>query len=167
MTKFKVGDKVRVRKDLEAHKIYGSNSFTDSMAYMKGETATISEIIGNEYRIKECGYNWTDEMFENNLINSIGDLRFGDILTLRNDERYVFVNGFIYGEDDLNDCDCDEVEDHYKANLTRKCGECEYDITKIEREGQVVFEREEILEVTMKEVCEKFGQEVKIVKENA
>ena len=69
-TKFKVGDKVKVRNDLIEYKRYGSNTFVDSMKEFKGETVTISEInvgyLCNEYHILEDTqkWNWTYEMFE-------------------------------------------------------------------------------------------------------
>lgn len=62
--KFKVGDKVRVREDLENDKIYGNYEFIKAMAYLKGEIITIKEILKSGYRIEEDYYTWTDEMLE-------------------------------------------------------------------------------------------------------
>lgn len=63
--KYKVGDKVRVRKDLEEDKRYGDDCVVSDMMQMRGIEVTISEIINNtKYRIKECAWSWTDEMFE-------------------------------------------------------------------------------------------------------
>lgn len=64
--KFKVGDKVRVRKDLEVDKWYGDDSVVDEMLQMRGKEVTISRIINSEYKILEDfgGWCWTDEMFE-------------------------------------------------------------------------------------------------------
>lgn len=66
MNKYKVGDKVKVREDLEIWKIYGTDVFIDDMAELKGKEVTIKEVEPkfNSYRIKETGYNWTDDMFE-------------------------------------------------------------------------------------------------------
>ena len=63
---FKVGDKVKVREDLVVGNIYGGDSFTIDMADLRGKEVTIKEVEPkfNSYRIKETGYNWTDEMFE-------------------------------------------------------------------------------------------------------
>lgn len=170
-TKFKVGDKVRVKKDLIVGEHYDNGCYFNSdMKEYKGKQLTIKNVGECEgfsrYDVKENRWTFTDSMLED-IFRTIDDLQFGDILTLKNGEKYVFADGTIYGEDCLNDCDCYEVEDYYKDNLTREDDEHKYDITKVEREGQVIYEREEILEVTMKEVCEKFDQEVKIVKENA
>lgn len=68
--KYKVGDKVRVRDDLVVGKRYSmaggkvDDSFVDSMSPLRGKIVTIADSSGKKYRIKECGFNWTDEMFE-------------------------------------------------------------------------------------------------------
>ena len=67
--KYKVGDKVKVRKDLVENKSYGINTFVDTMAKFKGKVVTISEITSEtegEYHIEEDGesYFWTAEMLE-------------------------------------------------------------------------------------------------------
>jgi hypothetical protein len=66
--KYKVGDKVRVRKDLERMKVYGGKLSDDFMTFFRGRIVTIVEdnCVGDVYRIKEDGErcSWTDEMFE-------------------------------------------------------------------------------------------------------
>lgn len=65
--KFKVGDKVRVRKDLEIDETYGENIFVEEMKYLWGEVVTISKVCeAGQYRLveDETGCCWTDEMFE-------------------------------------------------------------------------------------------------------
>lgn len=69
--KYNVGDKVRVRKDLRADwcKVYRmedksfGDTFVSGMAHLVGKVVTI-KTADKKYRIEECGYNWTDEMFE-------------------------------------------------------------------------------------------------------
>ncbi len=63
---FKVGDKVRVRRDLEVDKRYGNDSFVYGMKNFKGNIVTISSDCGHHFEIKEDGgeWNWTPEMFE-------------------------------------------------------------------------------------------------------
>lgn len=69
MTFFKPGDRVTVRSDLiQGDQYYMSDSqycdsVVDGMMTMLGKTVTISDASWR-YRIEECGYNWTDEMFE-------------------------------------------------------------------------------------------------------
>ena len=65
VTKYNIGDKVLVRKDLIIGTQYGSNTFNLDMYPFKGEIVTIYDIVNNEYRIKEDSQNcfWTNEMF--------------------------------------------------------------------------------------------------------
>ena len=62
--KYKVGDKVRVRKDLVGGEYYGEVLARDNMSRICGETVTIDTVYDWFYRIVEYGYCWTDEMFE-------------------------------------------------------------------------------------------------------
>lgn len=64
--RYKVGDKVRVRKDLVVGEEYGVFIFADNMARLKGKIVTIEEVFSSTYQIKEDAgkYAWVDEMFE-------------------------------------------------------------------------------------------------------
>lgn len=69
--KYKVGDRVRVRRDLKALKHYYSEDKKTCditvlpMLEMAGKIVTISKVLDiGKYKIKEFGWSWTDEMFE-------------------------------------------------------------------------------------------------------
>lgn len=64
--KYRVGDKVRVRNDLETLQFYGDDFFTSSMERFKGQIVTIIGVGKNKYFIKEDESRcyWTEEMFE-------------------------------------------------------------------------------------------------------
>jgi hypothetical protein len=62
--RFKVGDKARVKENLNIDEIYGGNSFVCWMAKMKGKIVTIKEVFRDTYHIKEFDFHWTDEMLE-------------------------------------------------------------------------------------------------------
>lgn len=62
--KYKVGDKVRVRKDLNEGMTYNEFSVTTPMADKAGDIVTISAVSRRYYHIAEYGCCWTDEMFE-------------------------------------------------------------------------------------------------------
>lgn len=75
MTQFKrkIGEKVTIRKDLEQginYIMYNDDTVSDvvnsSMMSMVGEEAVIERYSGGKYRLAGVGYNWTDEMLEDN-----------------------------------------------------------------------------------------------------
>lgn len=69
--KFKIGDKVRVRSDLKVSEVYGMQGFFSDMIPLIGMLVEIEKITSYDaYHLKEdrFNYNWTDEMFEDELI---------------------------------------------------------------------------------------------------
>ena len=70
MYMYQVGDRVRVRCDLNQRQTYYTankedyNSATNDMVLFAGKVVTISDQIYGQYRVKECAFYWTDEMFE-------------------------------------------------------------------------------------------------------
>ena len=63
--KFKVGDKVRVRENLEVGKDYGDYNVVEDMKKYEGKEFIIDEVRRNYYTLKnENWYYWTDEMLE-------------------------------------------------------------------------------------------------------
>ena len=64
--KYKVGDRVRVRSDLEIGAPYGDWLFSSGMNDYKGKVVTISETQPNKYRVRKDKerWVWTDEMLE-------------------------------------------------------------------------------------------------------
>ena len=66
MAKFKVGDKVRVKKNLIPGKVYGNVSFVPSMRNMCGKIVTIKDFYFDNCNmyLKEIGYLWSPEMLE-------------------------------------------------------------------------------------------------------
>ena len=64
--KYKVGDKVRVRRDLQICTYYEAYMFVSGMNDYKGSVVTISKVCPTYYWIEEderC-WIWTDEMFD-------------------------------------------------------------------------------------------------------
>lgn len=62
--KYKVGDRVRVRRDLEENKTYGGWNALENMVKMRGEIVTIRRVRSSGYELKENNLMWTDEMLE-------------------------------------------------------------------------------------------------------
>lgn len=63
--KFKVGDRVKVRKDLKNNAFYGGNRVNEEMFMHRGQILTIRAIDGKNYLMEEDNWYWNDEMFEN------------------------------------------------------------------------------------------------------
>jgi hypothetical protein len=83
MMKYKVGDKVRIRKDLDVGMFYGRCRFVPEMRGLVGETVRITEVSKRDgyYRVDSNDKYWTDEMFE-------GKEKMND-----NDSIRILVNG--------------------------------------------------------------------------
>ena len=65
--KYKIGDKVLVRSDLEEGKKYGDEVVMSDMLFFRGKIVTIEHVDHPYcYRIKEDPdqWHWTDEMFD-------------------------------------------------------------------------------------------------------
>lgn len=65
--RYKVGDRLRVRKDLVVGDIYGGSIFTWRMYRLLGKIVKISEVYTGFYSIDNPDYelcSWTDDMFE-------------------------------------------------------------------------------------------------------
>lgn len=63
--KFKVGDRVRVKKDLKVNETYGGWNFGPEMKKYRNKIITIKHInYDGSYLAKENNWGWTDEMLE-------------------------------------------------------------------------------------------------------
>ena len=70
--KYKVGDIVILRSDIEVNEVYGSYCFLEDMCEFKGKKLTIAYVFEDSYLIASCYliredvrlWDWTDEMFE-------------------------------------------------------------------------------------------------------
>lgn len=75
--KYKVGDKVKIRKDLEAGKSYGGYDVIFSMlefAIKNNYEAIIREVYWDGYKLENSKYMYTSEMFEDKSITTVADL---------------------------------------------------------------------------------------------
>ena len=111
MARYKVGDRVLVKNPIPSDVPFGVNY---EMKKYEGETVTI-KYVGEKagyttlYRIEECGYSWSEPMFEHaereldpNIISN--HLLYGSVVTLANGKEYLYTekslrspNGHIIG----------------------------------------------------------------------
>lgn len=158
--KYKVGQKVRVKKDLVVGKKYGPYFFNKEKA--KYSELTIVYINGNDnYEMKEDGgsYSWTDEMLEP-LNRTLKDIQYGDVITdgdefiyiLGRVDEAIFVSAEAYTEEDVKEADYDIV-----YSLTEFINDFE--------DYKIVGQEEDTTEeLTIEEVCKQLGKTVKIKK---
>lgn len=169
--KFKVGDKVRIRKDLKEgdnFEIYVDNE----MEKLAGEIVTITNVnkvfAGVRYVIDKDDrfFSWTEDMFESltkPTKEELFKMPIGTIIKTDQEENNVFVK---VGEDDFcNDC-ADHIEEYdVNDDLTLNMF-----ATKIVEIQEPTFETiyradEEIKEMTMLEIEKELGYPIKIIKE--
>lgn len=171
--KFKVGDKVRIRKDLKKgddFEIY----VTDEMEELAGKTTIITSAWKNSkssrYNIKEdesC-YTWTEDMFEQNIKPTREELfkmPLGTIIKTNRQEHNVFVK---VGEKDFCNNDCDHIEDsNINEDLTvdNYCGDKTIIEIQIPTYETIYTADTEIKEMTIAEIEKQLGYPIKIVKE--
>ena len=62
--KYKVGDKVRVRKDLEPGNFYGRVYYSSDMNKFKAMECVVTNIYDGTYNINNSEYGFSDEMLE-------------------------------------------------------------------------------------------------------
>ena len=107
MTKFKVGDKVRVRKNLIPDTKYGDVYFVYSMKEMCGKIVTIKDFYCDNYNmyLKEIGYLWSPEMLE-----PVKE----DKLIFNGNATILFKDGKKY----VTKCDTSDTYDREKGLLT-------------------------------------------------
>lgn len=107
MTKFKVGDKVRVRKDLIPDTKYGDVYFAYSMKEMCGKIVTIKDFYFDNCNmyLKEIGYLWSPEMLE-----PVKE----DKLIFNGNATILFKDGKKY----VTKCDTSDTYDREKGLLT-------------------------------------------------
>ena len=183
--KIKVGDKVLLKNE----RGISWNSFGKQDKYM-GKVVTVSKLLGCDDQLFEIeedpGHDTVNIFFSNKWCFGIddieriitddftlGDLQFADIVTTRNGERYVVADNTLFGEKDGYWLDHEYIPNFYRRDLKYDTtnDECRiYDIIKVERAGQVIWERPEeekepAREMTIAEISEALGYEVKVVKE--
>ena len=135
--KYKVGDKVRVRKDLVPGNFYGKDYYISSMDKFKGEKCVITEIWDQSYQINDFGYWWSEEMFESvddekvleyaleklgmtkeELANEEEDIRFIDN-NFKEKNRYLqYCDKF---NSQCEGCKIKKFKDKYKKHVVPNC----------------------------------------------
>ncbi len=122
--KYKVGDKVRVRKDLIVGEKYGTQVFVDDMVELRGKIVTIKCVTYSFYRVEGgkniCPYNWTDEMLEPVITNwdkvkeEVKEVLKGMNADTLDNAIFCASIHTIKGEKDCAERDCDDCKEWLK-----------------------------------------------------
>jgi len=94
---------------------------------------------------------------------TIDDIRFGDIVVLRDTSELVFASGYMHAEYGSNWCDGYTLDSWEKLTLQRT-NNPKYDIMQVIRNGKTIWKRK-VTEMTLAEVCTQLGYDIKIVEE--
>ena len=61
---YKIGQRVRVRKDLNSHTLYGDLVAMNTQVRLAGKEVIIRDASGGDYLVEGNEWRWTDEMFD-------------------------------------------------------------------------------------------------------
>lgn len=200
MTKFKVGDKVRIESGgfsgmigkivyITSHHFgYPYTVLFDKNVYMlDGDGGRAKEIIKEGYDYRKCWIYADDELElveEEEMENVKSLLKSGDIVVFGSGEKakvFLDYESNYYGKGILAYIDKDSFMalESYNEDLFTSTKLERYAINKIYRpkhdnsvmsnnlnDYDLIWERKEVKEMTMKEICEALGYDVKIKKED-
>ena len=163
MGKFKIGDRVIANKQAEIH--YGRIEV--------GDTGTVTAISDSCFEFKgDDGYRYIglDYDYFDLISFTKKDLRDGDMVTLRNGDRLIYVNG------NFNDVSYSRVDNILVSGRDITDDLChpnkhDNDIIKVIRPTKYVevFSRKEVEQpkkLTVSDICEILGYDIEIVKED-
>ena len=89
-TRFKVGDKVKVREGLVGGRYYDGIYCTSDMANSDDEVFTICSVGRNFYTVEGYDLRWSDEMLEP-AEKTLDNLCAGDLVTLGYEKRMILA----------------------------------------------------------------------------
>ena len=145
--KYKVGDKVRVRKDLVIDSCYGREDFVGEMKSFIGKIVTINRVMDEEYMILEDDgdYAWTEEMFE-------GLANEAPSITTRINNKHNILNGLFNSDGSVdgeklmeklsnqsNDSNDMAKGSHYEKSAMQPLEVSQVLLTKEQFEGALLF----------------------------
>ena len=165
--KFKVGDKVRIKKDLSIDKTYGI-TVVSSMEKYAGRIMTVSRITNFGYRLKEDNEEWhwsedTMEIVTKPTKEELLKMPLGTIIKTDKEGHNIFVK---VGENDFCNDDCNHTGAGYiNDDLSLECfGNKIIEIQ--EPTYETIYKADdEVKEMTIAEIEKELGYPIKVVKE--
>ena len=166
--KFKVGDKVRIKKDLSIDKTYGI-TVVSSMEKYAGRIMTVSRITNFGYRLKEDNEEWhwsedTMEIVTKPTKEELLKMPLGTIIKTDKEGHNIFVK---VGENDFCNDDCNHTGAGYiNDDLSSECfGNKIIEIQ--EPTYETIYKADtEVKEMTIAEIEKELGYPIKVIKED-
>lgn len=180
MTKFKIGDRVRCKRDgwIAAGT---EGTIVDIRIDYVGDPQPYHVDFGGHIMIFWMCEDDLELVEEEEMENVKSLLKSGDIVIVRNGGKYRVYPDYETGVfSRIDDIGFNRMEEYDDSLLVKPLkGSRRYDITKIYRAKdptvltssnldnyRLVWERKEVKEMTMKEICDALGYDVKIKKED-
>jgi hypothetical protein len=184
MNKFKVGDKLRVRRDLELHRRYGQEIFTQKLEQYRGVETIVVSIESGFYEL-DCNYSfWCEEMLEP-IISLKERLKEFTIVKFRSGTiaiaLYEADKIFFYAKEHLlksngSAVHCGELKETlesvkvswlFSVDAFKTFSNSHEAITSLLQEKSVMWdwERTEVKKMTQSEIEEELGYPIEIVED--
>ena len=168
--KFKVGEKVKIKKNLKEgydFKYY----VADEMEKFKGKAVTIYSVNSEAYRIEEdnMSWDWTEDMFEGlakPTKEELFKMPLGTIIKTDREKHNIFVK---VGENDFCNDNRDHIEDsdiNEDLTVDNYCGDKTIIEIQIPTYETIYKADEEVKEMTIAEIEKELGYPIKVVKED-
>ena len=170
MSKFKIGDRVRIldgRENPDNHV-----SWLEGMDEYIGTVHTVERVFSYSYGLSNTAYRFADEWLAPAGEFTKDDLREFDIVEFRNGDKTWVLKDIVLGRLGIGGFSVDT----WKDDLIDRSAHG-YDIMKVYRPTDniptdkskwkdlpVVYERTEVKEMTVEEISKALGYEVKVVK---
>lgn len=141
--KYKVGDVVKVREDLEEGGDFGRLCVSSEMAEFAGKLVTISSVNGNDYHIEEDDetYYWIDEFFKD-VEDCDADKIIKKVLSEMSEEtKDIIIKEMIKGENCISIIAVPVYETVCRCNgiSIQQIINTKYSVTVISKDGTVVL----------------------------
>ena len=166
--KFKIGDRVRIKKDLNHNKYY-EITVVDGMEKYAGKVMTIKTTTSRGYRLEEDDeeWNWSEDTMEEiakPTKEELFKMPLGTIIKTDRQEHNIFVK---VGENDFYNDDRDHIESCYvNDDLSLNCNLSKKIIEIQEPTYETIYiADEEVKEMTIAEIEKELGYPIKVVKE--
>ena len=170
--KHKVGDRVTVKRGMDVSKKHGGVSIIQFMSAQGGKTFTIEEIDYTTfkvptYRFKDEGCYWTDAMLDENEDDPMSIVENGNIVQVACGKYYLYLDGKGYNREGWVEFRTSQFKITAIWKLDKDNTFSSHDLINPEDcKGELVWEKPlAAKEMTVKEIEEKLGYSIKVVKE--